>query len=185
MSERGKHLHATADQQITELTGLIQTQDEPALRRRCAGREKLGDGTVGACAKHTADNYQRIGTFVTTTARMSRGHAPGQRGGHRIPRFLHAHGHQPPEHGKHRPESHGHDEQYTAENIRPAALIKQLSAACKDLSRIAKLTDRQLDTIPPKDSFRFCDGQRTLEQVLTGLLKHQDHQVRALGTALS
>jgi hypothetical protein len=31
-----------------------------ALHLPCAGREKLGDGTVGAVAMHTADNYLRI-----------------------------------------------------------------------------------------------------------------------------
>ncbi|MBV8713036.1 MAG: hypothetical protein JOY56_14705 [Solirubrobacterales bacterium] len=43
----------------------------------------------------------------------------------------------------------------------------------------------QLDRVPAKDSFRFCDGERTLEQVLLGLLKHQDHQVQALRAALT
>ena len=185
MTERGKRLHATADRQITELADLIQTLDEPAWRLSCAGREKLGDGTVAACAKHTAHNYQRIATFVATTDRRSAGHATGQRGGHRIPRFLSALGHQAAEHSPRGPDGHGHDGPYTAENASPADLIEQLSAARENLSGIAELTDRQLDTVAPKDSFRFCDGRRTLEQVLTGLLKHQDHQVHALKAALS
>lgn len=49
--------------------------------------------------------------------------------------------------------------------------------------QIAELADSQLDAIPPKDAFRFCDGQRTLEQVLAGLLKHQGHQLEALRSA--
>jgi hypothetical protein len=116
---------------------------------------------------------------------MSAGHATGQRTGHRIPRFLRALGHQPAEDNRHGPNSHGHDEPYTAENTNQADLIEQLSAARDGLSRIAELTDPQLDTVPPKDSFRFCDGQRALEQVLTGLLKHQDHQLHALKAAVS
>ncbi len=46
------------------------------------------------------------------------------------------------------------------------------------------MTDSQLDAIPPKDSFRFCDGQRSLEQVLASLLKHQAHQFDALKAAI-
>jgi hypothetical protein len=185
MTERGKQRYAIADQQITELTDLIRTLDEPALRRPCAGREKLGDGTVAACAQHTAHNYQQIGTFVASAGRTSAGHATGQRDGHRIPPFLRALGHQAAEQSRHGADSHGHNEPYPAENTSPADLIEQLSTARENLSGIAELTDRQLDTIPPKDSFRFCDGQRTLEQGLTGLLTHQDHQVRALQSALS
>jgi hypothetical protein len=161
MSERGKQLQATVDRQIAAFAELIRTLDESALGQPCAGREKLGDGTVAASAKHTAHNYRRIGTFVTTTDRD--------------------HG---AEHSRHPSDGHG-DDRYAAETTSQADLIEQVSAAREDLSRIAELTDRQLDTVPPKDGFRFCDGQRTREQVLTGLLKHQDHQVRALEAALS
>ena len=185
MTERGKQLHATADQQITELAGLIQALDEPALRLPCAGREKLGDGTVGASAQHTTRNYQRIATFVAAIDRGSNGHTTGHRGGHRIPRLRRAFAHQAADHRQHRPDGHAHGEQYRAENTSRAELIEELEDARESLSRIAELTDRQLDAVPPKDSFRFCDGQRTLEQVLTGLLTHQDHQVRALKAALS
>ena len=153
MTERGKKLRATVDQQITALADLIRTLDEPALRLPCPGREKLGDGTVAASAKLATQNYQRIGKFVATADRMSDGRR--------------------------------HDDSYTAETTDPADLIEQLSAAREDLSGIAELTDQQLDAVPAKDSFRFCDGQRTVEQVLAGLLKHQDHQVRALKAALS
>ena len=185
MTERGTQLYAIADQQITELTDLIRTLDEPALRRPCAGREKLGDGTVAASAQHTAHNYQRIGRFIATTDRTAAGHASGQRAGHRIPLFFRAPGHQAAEQSRHAADSHGHNEQYTAENTSPADLIEQLSTARENLSGIVELTDSQLDAIPPKDSFRFCDGQRTLEQVLAGLLKHQAHQLEALKTAVA
>jgi hypothetical protein len=181
MTEHGKQLHATADQQIAELIGLMSTLDEAGLRLPCPGREKLGDGTVAAAARHTADNYQRIAAFVQASDRMSSAHEPSQHsGGHRIPRFLRALGHGPAEHGS---GAGQHDDQYTADTTDPAAVVEQLSASRDTLARIAQLTNSQLDAIPPKDSFRFCDGQRTLDQVLASLLKHQSHQVDALKAA--
>jgi hypothetical protein len=180
MTERAQELSATADGQIAELIDLLSTLDQAALRRPCPGREKLGDGTIGAAARHTADNYQRIADFVQTSDRMSAEH-----GGHRIPRFLHALGRGPQDHAHHdhAPGADQHDDGYTAEGIDLEAVGEQLNASRDTLGRIAELTDSQLDAIPPKDSFRFCDGQRTLEQVLAGLLKHQAHQLEALTTA--
>jgi hypothetical protein len=183
MTERGKELHATADRQIAELIGLLSTLDEVTLRLPCPGREKLGDGTVAACARHTADNYQRTAAFVQISDRMSGAHEPTQPGRHRIPRLLRALGHGPADHGEHGPGTSQHADQYTADTINLAAVAKQLSASRDTLGQIADLTDSQLDAIPPKDSFRFCDGQRTLEQVLASLLKHQSHQVDALKAA--
>ena len=183
MTERAHALAATADRQIAELIELLLTLDQAALRRPCPGREKLGDGTIGAAARHTADNYQRIAAFVQTSDRMSATHQPAAPGGHRIPRLLRALGHGPQDHA---PRDHGadqHDDGYTAEDIDLDAVVEQLGASRDALGRIAELTDSQLDQVPPKDSFRFCDGQRTLEQVLGGLLKHQAHQLEALRTA--
>jgi len=185
MTERGKQLHATADAQVGELIGLISALDEAALRRPCPGREKLGDGTVGASARHTADNYQRIAGFVQTSDRMSGAHGPAQHGGHRIPRFLRAIGHGPSDHAEHDPAAGQHDGAYTADTIDVGAVVEQLSASRDTLGRIAELTDTQLDAIPPDGSFRFCDGHRTLEQVLAGLLKHQAHQIEALRSAVA
>jgi hypothetical protein len=48
VSARTEQLHATAEAQIDELIALMATLDEAALRLPCPGREKLGDGTVGA-----------------------------------------------------------------------------------------------------------------------------------------
>ena len=183
MTERGQQLHTTADAQIAELIDLLSTMDAAARRRPCPGRENLGDGTIGASARHTADNYQRIAAFVQTSDRMSGAHAPTGHGGHRIPRFLRAFGHGPSDHGEHGPGAGQHDTEYTADNIDPGVVIAQLSASRDALGRIAELTDRQLDAVPPKDSFRFCDGQRTLEQVIASLLKHQSHQLDALKAA--
>jgi hypothetical protein len=156
MTERGKQLHATADRQIAELIALISAVDEVGLRRPCPGREKLGDGTVAAAARHTANNYRRIAAFVQNSDRTANAHGPGAR---------------------------QHDDRYTADNTDPGAVIEQLSASRDTLARVAELTDSRLDAIPAKDSFRFCDGQRTFEQVLASLLKHQSHQVDALKAA--
>ena len=185
MTERAQQLHATADQQIAELIGLISTLDKATLRLACPGREKLGDGTVAASARHTADNYQRIADFVQTSDRMSAAHQPSQHGGHRIARFLRAIGHGPADHTEHGPRAGQHDDQYTADTIDLTAVTRHLSASRDALGQIAELTDSQLDATPPKHSFRFCDGKRTLEQVLARLLKHQSHQVDALKSALA
>jgi hypothetical protein len=185
MTDRGKRLHATADVQLAELIALISTVDEAALRLPCPGREKLGDGTVAASVRHTADNYQRIAVFVQTSDRMSGAHEPGQHGGHRISRFLRARGHGPADHGRHGPVAGQHDDQYTAGNIDLGAAVDQLSASRGTLGRLAELTNGQLDAVPPDGRFRFCDGQRTLAQVLASLLKHQRHQLDALKAATS
>jgi hypothetical protein len=158
MSERGQRLQSTADEQIARLIDLIATADEASLRRPCPGRENLGDGTTGALAAHTTENYQRIATFVAIRV----GDADGL------------------EDGAHGPIGHGHADGYTAGSTTRADLVRRLAVARERLARIAELTDDQLDSVPDKDSFRFCDGQRTLEQVLSGLLKHQEHQVQLL-----
>ena len=184
MTERATRLYATADGQIAELIGLISAVNDATLRLPCPGREKLGDGTIAASARHSADNYQRIAEFVKTSDRMSGAHEPTQHGGRRIPRSLRAFGHRPSEHAEHGPAAGERQDEYTADNIDLDLLAKQLAAARAALGRIAELTDNQLDAIPPKDSLRFCDGQRTLEQVLARLLKHQGHQVAALNAAI-
>jgi hypothetical protein len=186
MSERGQQLHATADQQIADLIDLLATLDESTLRLPCPGREKFGDGTIAASAQHTADNYRRIAGFVETSDRMTGRSDPNGHGAHRVPRFLTALGHRSPEHAAHIHDSAGpHDDQYTAENIDLHALLEQLSTTRESLERIATLTDSQLQTIPPDGSFRFSDGQRTLDQVLTSLLKHQSHQIEAVTAPLA
>ena len=185
MTERAHELAATADRQIGELIELLSTLDQAALERPCPGREKLGDGTIGAAALHTADNYERIAAFVQTSDRMTAAHQPATHGGHRIPRFLRALGHGPQDHAPRDHGADGHDNGYTADDIDLHAVVEQLGASRDALGRIGELTDSQLDEVPPKDCFRFCDGQRTLEQVLAGLLKHQAHQVEALSAALA
>jgi hypothetical protein len=183
LSRRAEQLHGTADTQIAELIGLIREADGPIWHSPCPGREKLGDGTIGAAAAHAAENYQRIAAFAAAGGSMSSRHVGRQRHRHRLPGLRRAVGNTPPEHDQAGP--HGHDDGFTAEGAEPRAIIERLAAARGALAAIAALTDEQLDGVAPKDSFRFCDGQRTLEQVLSGLLKHQDHQVQALRGALT
>jgi hypothetical protein len=185
MSERGQQLQATADRQIAELIDLVATLDHATVRLPCPGRDKLGDGTVAASAQHMADNYQRIVAFVQTSNQKSGPQRPTQPDGHRMPRFLQGLGHRPPDHAKHEPGARHDDDRYTADRISPGELVDQLSASREALGQIATFTDTQLETVPPDGSFRFCDGQRTLDQVLASLLKHQDHQVRAVKQALA
>jgi hypothetical protein len=64
MSSSGAKLLQVADTQLVELIALIQARDQAALAVPCPGREKLGDGTVAACASHTAENYLRIAAFL-------------------------------------------------------------------------------------------------------------------------
>jgi hypothetical protein len=183
MTERAQQLHATADRQIAELIVLLGAAEQATLRLPCAGREKLGDGTIAALLGHTADNFQRIAAFVVTSDGMSATHAPPQHGGHRIPRLLRALRHGPTGHDAHAPGQHGNS--YSADTLDVDRLIQQLLDARAVLARIGELTDMQLDAIPPKDSFRFCDGHRTLEQVLDALLRHQNHQVETLKAAIA
>ncbi len=155
MSDRAQQLHATADGQIAELVDLVSGLSEQTLRLPCPSREKLGDGTVAASARHTADNYQRIAEFVQASDLMSAACA------------------------------REHDQPYTADNVDLTELLNQLAASRDRLTGIGELLDSQLDAIPPDGSFRFCDGQRNLEQVLASLLKHQTHQVKAVKTAIT
>lgn len=192
MVERSTALHTTADEQILELIAVLSTVDEDVLRFPCDGREKLVDGSVGAVVTHTADNYRRIAVFVQAAGdRIPAAHEPGQHGAHRMSRFLRGLGHGPAEHDQHGPTDHDqhgpgpgqHDNRYTADNFDRGAVIALLSSARDGLAQVAALTDPQLDAIPPEGSFRFCDGQRTLEEVMTCLLRHQRHQLDAIAAA--
>jgi hypothetical protein len=80
MSERGTQLLETADGQISELMRLVSRVGETGLSLLCPGREKLGDGTVGALASHMADSYLRIAAFLQATDEMS----PARTGRHRV-----------------------------------------------------------------------------------------------------
>jgi hypothetical protein len=180
MTARAQQLHATADRQIAELIDLLRTAEEATLRLPGAGREKLGDGTVAALLGHTADNYERIAVFLADRERMPASHAPPQHG---IPSVLRTLRHRPTDHRT--PLSGQHDSPYSADDLDVALLIQQLSGTRVALTAIEELTDTQLDAIPSKDSFRFCDGQRTLERVLAGLLTHQDRQLETLRAAVT
>lgn len=151
MQARGEALNAKAAQQIDALIEFAADLDSADLRRRCPGREKLGDGTVGTLLAHTADNYMRIAAL-----------AAGETA--------------------HRPRDHGHADLPAAGGGDADALRGRLAAAEARLGQIAALDDHQLDSIPPSGAFRFCDGKRNLEEVLTALLTHQGHQVEDLAS---
>jgi hypothetical protein len=183
MTERASRLHGVVDEQIGELLDLVSKIDETTSHLPVPGRGKLGDGTVAANARHTADNYQRIAAFVSETGHVSAPHETAPARAHRAPRVLRRLGHRPPRgvHGA----SGEHDAPYTADDTDRSALIEQLGCTRDSLARVAELSDGELDNIPPAGSFRFADGKRTVEQVLSGLFKHQRHQLDALRTAIA
>jgi hypothetical protein len=185
MSERANQLFETADGQLRELIGILGARDGDALRLPCPGREKMGDGTVAACAAHTADRYQRIAEFLASAGEPAGPAASPTTGGHRLSRVLRARDHRPREHAESVHEQGTHEGEYTAESVDLESLLERLRDARNALAVLAELTDEQLDTVPPADSFRFCDGQRTLEQVVASLVTHQSHQVDAVKDALT
>jgi hypothetical protein len=172
MSERGKTLTAAAEVQIEELTELIASREDSFLRMPCPGRENLGDGSVAACAMHAADNYRRIGSFALHAAGAHEGGASANGAGDRSTAASPRGGTRRPSHMA--PQSQRIDRRHILETLR---------AARTAIVPIAELSDVQLDSVPPADEMRFCDGQRTLEQILTAMLRHQDHQVKAIGVA--
>jgi hypothetical protein len=156
MSRRAQQLHKTADGQIAELTERLSTVGTEGLTRPCPGREKLGDGTIGAVAAHTTDNYHRIARFVAAIRDAGEQHQPDQ-----------------------------HGDGYHAPKIKLDVLLARLATARDALATIGQLSDEQLDSVPPAAEMRFADGERTLVQILASLLKHQDHQVNALAAGLA
>ena len=120
--------------------------------------------SVLACAQHTADNYHRIAAFLQGRS---------DSGQHGIARFVRGHGE-----GK-------HQRDYPAANSDLQALLDRISTGSAALGALVDLTDEQLDTVPPASDMKFCDGQRTLEQIVTNLLNHQSHQLDALYAAIA
>lgn len=180
MSERATQLFDTADGQLSEIIVLISSAGEAALSLPCPGREKMGDGTVAACVAHTADRYRKIAEFLQVASRMS-----GARARHQMPGFLRGRGHGPGAHANDGHDEGGKEGDYTAQSVDLDGLLERLSAARDALNLLGALTDEQLDTVPPEGSFRFCDGQRTLEQVIASLLKLQSHQADAVRAAVT
>lgn len=193
MSRRAMRLAFLADAQIAEVIALVTSAGDAGLRLPCPGREKLADGSVGAVAAHVARSYEAIGDLVARrAARSARAGsesgdpaldvAPGAtsarassyQGGpeqHVVPQSVQAGSalHAAPEAGE------GQDS---------AALVRGLARARDALAGVANLDDRALDAVPAATEMRFCDGSRTLEEVLSALLKHQSHSVEAIASAL-
>jgi hypothetical protein len=176
MSERATQLFRTADDQISALIALLDAAGDAALHAPCAGREKLGDGSVAAVAMHTADNYHRIAEYLDADAQPGHGKA-GRR--HRIPAFGGAHN---------RPRGHDHrggGAEYRSDKIDRRRLLERLETARARLTPLAELSEERLAAVPPANEMRFADGQRTLEQIVISLLNHQRHQCDVLSAALA
>jgi hypothetical protein len=161
VSERATNLHRAANRQIGELLQLLSTRDAHALGLPCPRREKLGDGTIGATAQHVLDVYHRLARFIDAQRAAPRAPPPSPHDAH----------------------THAPSAQGDRARLHPEELLQQLSATASALGSLAELTDEQLNTIPPAGSFRFCDGRRTLEQVIASVLNHQDHHIAALMAA--
>jgi hypothetical protein len=86
-------------------------------------------------------------------------------------------------HGQH-DSAASHESGRTEQDVSPQQLMGRLKAGRHALTALANLTDEQLDAVPPPGQARFCDGQRTIHDVVTAMLKHQQHQVEALKLAL-
>jgi hypothetical protein len=156
MSDRGIRLHQDADDQITELIRLLSAGGEHAFRLPCRARQKLGDGTVGATARHTTDNYHRIAAYIAATVEGR-------------PTVTPAH------------DAIGHP----AAGVDLDELVARLRAARRAVAFLARLSDEQLDQVPPANDMRFVDGSRTVEQIVAGVLRHQQHQVDAIAATLA
>ncbi len=170
MTQRAEHVAAAAYQQIEQLLSFVKDQTPETLKRPCPGRQKLGDGSLGAFLSHMTDNYQRIADFAAGHGQQVPGHDP-LAGAHKMPRFLKALGHRRPDHAG----------AYSAGSADPQEIATRLIVARGLLTQISALTEQQLDTVPAEGSFRFCDGKRNLEEVLRALLKHQT--ARSTGSA--
>jgi hypothetical protein len=149
MSEQARQLLRTADAQIAELIELFSGRDDGVLARPCPERAKLADGTVGAVAWHTAENYRRIAGFLNDQPD----------GGHPLAR--------------------------SAQDVTIPALLRLLIGGRDSLGILGELSDERLNAVPTARAIRFCDGRRTLQQVVSGLLNHQAHNVETLKAAAS
>jgi hypothetical protein len=163
MTQCSTQLLDLANGQIAELHKLLSNRDEDALILPCPGRENLGDGSVGATARHLAHAYQQLARFI-----QADGAAPGvgSAGGHRH--------HQQPHHHRHDGERAGVQE-----------LQQQLSAAVGAFGGPGRTQRRAIRQRPARGSFRYCDGRRTLEQAIASVLRHQQHLVDAVKKALA
>jgi hypothetical protein len=159
MTERGSQQHAIADRQTGELLDLVSTLDEATSRLPCPGREKLGDGTVAANARAHGRQLRTDRGIRWRDRPRVRAAARAQRRSSPTRRSVHS------------------------DDTDLDGLIEQIGVTRDSLACIAEFSDSQLDAVPPAGSFRSADGDRTVEQVLAALLRHQRHQLDALRTA--
>lgn len=76
--------------------------------------------------------------------------------------------------------AHGH-----APALALDATISRLSTARDALTVLDELDDNAANAVPNAGAIRFADGERTLSQVVSALLRHQGHQVEAVRRAIS
>jgi hypothetical protein len=148
VSSRAQRLHETADGQIVELIALLAAAGDADLDRPCPGRDKLGDGSVGAVATLMTGNSERIAQYLA-----GGGHVPGNHAG--------------------------------GTRAAGVELVARLAVARDALAAVAGFPDERLDSVPAAGEMRFADGERTLEQVVASMLKHQQHQIDAVASALA
>ena len=156
MSDRATQLFHRANEQIAGLSELLSHRPSDALAQPCPGREKLGDGTVASTAQHITRVYRLLAQFVDE------------------PR-------EAPAAATHPQQTHDVAGEGAAGR---QDLLHQLTAANAALGNLAELSDAQLDSVPPAGSLRFCDGKRTLEEVIARVLGHQSHHIEAVRAAL-
>lgn len=156
MSTRAQHLLDEAARQTDTLADLLARAGEGGLALPCPGRGKLGDGTVGAVATHTTDNYHRVAGFLWAMAGAGTPH----------PASAHGAG-------------------YRVDDVDLGGLLDRLEAAKHALTSLAEVDDGALDAVPRAGEMKFADGERTLEQIVASVLKHQRHQIDALAAALA
>jgi hypothetical protein len=63
-------------------------------------------------------------------------------------------------------------------------LASGIDAAKEAVAALSGLEDAALDAVPAAGAFRFADGNRTTEQIVTRVLAHQRHQLDAIVASL-
>lgn len=152
-ASRARRLHLAAQGQLDAVAAALTTSDAAALERPCPGRERLGDGSIGAVAQHVIDRWLDIAGFATA-GDSTHSHAD----------MTHAQDRSVPSRG---------------------ALLARIELVDSAITVLGHLSDAQLDAPVPAGAMRFGDGERTLEQVLVAVIKHQQHQVDAVSAALA
>ena len=79
----------------------------------------------------------------------------------------------------------GHPDARSAKDVTIPALQQLLTSSRESFARLDELSEERLNAVPAASAMRFCDGERTLQQVVRSLLVHQAHNVDTLKAAAS